>query len=109
MDWQAWDVVPELADRRLHERRVSRLSVPAVRRRATERRIVMGRRPALHSALGGGWLCFEGSEEKRRLTPIPPDWLACPADQLELYLAAAKPAVRLRGSVVAPKLAGMDG
>jgi hypothetical protein len=28
----------------------------------------------LPAEFGQGWLCFESSVSKRRLTPIPPDW-----------------------------------
>jgi hypothetical protein len=97
MDWQAWDVIPALADRRLHERRTQRVSFDDDRRRINDRRVLVGRRPALHAGMSGGWLCFEGAEEKRRLSPIPPDWLACAVERLQLYLAAAKPAVRVTG------------
>jgi hypothetical protein len=100
MDWQAWDVIPALADRRLHERRVQRTSIGAERRRATDRRVKVGRRPGLHAGMSDGWLCFEGAEEKRRLSPIPADWLRCAVERLELYLAAAKPAVRLTSPIL---------
>ncbi len=94
-EWQTWDVVPQLAERRLGERRRSmNASVPTERRRA-ERRILSGRRPVLSRGLDGGWLCFEARLEKRRLTPIPSDWLHCDEECLEGYLRQAKPALRV--------------
>lgn len=30
-----------------------------------------------------GWLCFETTNEKRRLAPIPAEWETCPPDVLE--------------------------
>ena len=30
-----------------------------------------------------GWLCFETSDEKRRLAPIPVEWETCPPGVLE--------------------------
>lgn len=36
-----------------------------------------------------GWLCFESTSEKRRLTPIPPDWELCEAKRLEDLCADA--------------------
>lgn len=30
-----------------------------------------------------GWLCFESEAEKRRLTPIPPEWEICDPSKLE--------------------------
>ena len=64
-----------------------------------DRRILSGRRPVLSAGLDGGWLCFEASIEKRRLTPIPSDWLACAEDRLEQYLRQAKPALRTSAAV----------
>jgi hypothetical protein len=94
-EWQAWDVVPQLTERREIERRVQSAPVEhADRRREPDRRIIKGRRPGLTAGLDGGWLCFENAREKRRLTPIPADWIRCPAEALERYLQAAKRAPR---------------
>ena len=60
----------------------------------SERRVRVGRRPMLNFGLDGGWLCFEASVEKRRLTLIPGDWERCPTQQLEAYCRAARPAMR---------------
>jgi hypothetical protein len=94
-EWQAWDVVPQLTERRELERRVRLVPVEhADRRRDPDRRIMNGRRPMLTAGLDSGWLCFEAGAEKRRLTPIPPDWQRCPPTQLERYLDSAKRAPR---------------
>jgi hypothetical protein len=94
-EWQAWDVVPQLTERRAVERRVRVEPVPhADRRRAPDRRIIKGRRPVLTSGLDTGWLCFENEVEKRRLAPIPGDWMRCSREQLERYCAAARRAPR---------------
>src|SRR5262249_47280410 len=37
-----------------------------------------------------GWLTFTCAGERRRLAPIPHDWLTAPASVLEEYCAAAK-------------------
>lgn len=29
------------------------------------------------TSFGDGWLCFECDREKRRLSPIPPEWETC--------------------------------
>jgi hypothetical protein len=92
--WQAWDVVPQLAERRVAQRRVAPTSAPVERRHRAERRLVAGRRPSLNSGLGSGWLCFDAQVEKRRLSPIPEDWLRCPEERLEQYCAQAKRAQR---------------
>ncbi|HEX7978629.1 MAG TPA: hypothetical protein VF461_08505 [Gemmatimonadaceae bacterium] len=94
-EWQAWDVVPQLTERRGLDRRVRIVPVAhADRRRDPDRRIISGRRPMLTAGLDGGWLCFESGAEKRRLTPIPSDWQRCPREQLEHFLEAAKRAPR---------------
>ena len=96
VEWQTWDVVPQLAERRAAERRRARAALPdavaAERRRIQERRVTSGRRPLLSAGLDGGWLCFEAPVEKRRLTPIPADWLRCDEECLERYCRQAKPA-----------------
>ena len=94
-EWQTWDVVPQLTDRRELERRVRMVPVAhADRRRDPDRRIISGRRPILTAGLDDGWLCFEAGTEKRRLSPIPMDWQRCPIAQLERYLDQAKRAPR---------------
>ncbi len=100
-EWQTWDVVPRLAERRSGERRVAVAVAPqrAERRRLNERRVRVGRRPMLSSGLDCGWLCFEARVEKRRLTPIPTDWERCPTARLEEYCRSAKPAVRVQAGL----------
>jgi hypothetical protein len=94
-EWQTWDVVPRLAERRMRERRVQSLAAPRIeRRRAVDRRVLSGRRPLLSAGLDCGWLCFEAPVEKRRLSPIPSDWMSCATERLEEYCHAAKPAAR---------------
>ena len=94
-EWQAWDVVPQLTERREIERRVRMAPVEhADRRRQPDRRVMKGRRPTLTAGLDSGWLCFENGGEKRRLAPIPPDWTRCSDAELERYLQAAKRAPR---------------
>jgi hypothetical protein len=93
-DWHAWDVVPQLAERRVGQRRQQRQPISFRDRRRGERRIVAGRRSVLSSALAGGWLCFEGPDEKRRLSPIPGDWSRCPEHQLQEYCRMARPVRR---------------
>ena len=98
-EWQTWDVIPRLAERRAADRRRQERSSPppsvATDRRAErDRRVVVGRRPVLSAGLDGGWLCFEADAQKRRLTPIPADWERCDEACLERYCRAARPAVR---------------
>ena len=95
-EWQTWDVVPHLEERRVSERRAaSEQPQTSDRRMRIDRRVLAGIRPALTSGLSGGWLCFEADDkEKRRLTPIPDDWQQCASEQLEQYCARAMPARR---------------
>ena len=57
-----------------------------------------GGRPSQLSALRGpfqtGWLVFESSAEKRRLSPIPNDWSTMSAVELERLCQQASPASR---------------
>ena len=94
-EWQTWDVVPRLAERRASERR-SRADPPphSERRTQLDRRVVTSPRAILTSGLDSGWLCFETGDEKRRLTPIPDDWSRCPVDRLEQYCRLATRARR---------------
>ena len=96
-EWQTWDVIPQLAERRAGDRRrttTTAADIASERRRAIDRRVELGRRPVLSAGLDGGWLCFEARVEKRRLTPIPGDWLRCDEACLERYCRQAKPASR---------------
>jgi hypothetical protein len=94
-EWQAWDVVPQLTERREIERRMRAAPLEhADRRRQQDRRVIKGRRPVLTAGLDGGWLCFENAFEKRRLTPIPEDWTRCSPAELDHYLQSAKRAAR---------------
>lgn len=36
-----------------------------------------------------GWICFEATNSKRRLAPVPADWEYCAETTLDLYRAAA--------------------
>jgi hypothetical protein len=108
VEWQTWDVIPQLTERRELERRMSRKPVEhADRRRAQDRRVINGKRPFLTSGLDHGWLCFETEVEKRRLTPIPIDWKRCTDAQLEKYLQSAKRANRPSTSAELNELANI--
>lgn len=95
-EWQAWDVVPRLEERRVSPRRsaVTHLA-DTDRRMRTERRLIRSQRSVLTPSLIGGWLCFEAAVEKRRLSPIPSDWQDCTLDRLEGYCESAIPARRM--------------
>ena len=106
LEWEAWDVVPRLTERRLAQRRAKAQAADALdRRHQMERRMLLGRRAA---ALGleHGWLCFERADEKRRLAPIPADWPRCDDARLAEHCRAAEPA-RRRATTRAPAEPGV--
>lgn len=92
-DWQVWDIVPRLTERRLGapDRRVRNEIVSFADRRRDERRFSQVRRAVLRGSYAHGWLCFDNGVEKRRLTPIPHDWTTCSEDAIEVYLGLAEP------------------
>lgn len=101
-EWQTWDVMPRLAERRVADRR-SRLGQPPQvdQRSRADRRVQTSPRATLASGLESGWLCFEALDEKRRLTPIPPDWWRCAEERLEQYCTQATRARRVTGEMPA--------
>jgi hypothetical protein len=50
----------------------------------------------LPAQFGNGWLCFESTVSKRRLTPVPPRWLEYSERELTGLLDRAEPVTRLR-------------
>jgi hypothetical protein len=94
-EWQVWDIVPRLNERRSGEpdRRVRTVVIPFADRRRDERRVATttARRAVLRGSYAYGWLCFDNGQEKRRLTPIPDDWTTCDDERIEDYLLQATP------------------
>lgn len=92
-EWQVWDVVPRLTERRMHEsdRRVEVTPIAFADRRREERRLTLSQRTVLRGTYAHGWLCFDNGSNKRRLSPIPTDWTTCDDDTLEAYLRAGAP------------------
>lgn len=92
-DWQVWDIVPRLSERRGGEatdRRVETVPIRFAERRADSRRLTQISRAILRGTYAHGWLCFESSKEKRRLSPIPDDWTTCSDALLEVYARHAE-------------------
>ena len=89
-EWQVWDVVPRLTERRLQEsdRRVDITPIAFADRRRDERRLSSSHRAVLRGSYASGWLCFDNGERKKRLSPIPPDWRHCDDETLEAYMRA---------------------
>lgn len=98
--WMAWDVVPHMVERRHGPRRqstpaASMAAMGSERRLGIDRRMVRSTRARLGDGMDAGWLCFECGNEKRRLAPIPADWMRCGEQQLAAYCEQASP-VRAR-------------
>lgn len=88
-EWQVWDIVPRLSERRSGEhadRRVRIAVIPFADRREESRRLTETRHAILRGTYAQGWLCFESNKDKRRHTPIPEDWTTCSDERLEAYL-----------------------
>ena len=91
VEWHAFDVIPRDMERRRYDRRSSeeiRFDEEA-ERREEDRRLTVGHGSLLHR--NDGWLCFEQGAQRRRLSPIPADWMKLPDSALEEYCKSAKP------------------
>lgn len=89
VEWSAWDVTPGPVDRRLTDRRLFAEQV-STERRGSRRRSRKGGPTALTTTFAQGWLCFETRTERRRLMPIPQDWVTCADARLVQYCRDAK-------------------
>jgi hypothetical protein len=59
-----------------------------------DRRKTPGARVAIASEYSNGWLCFTRDGERRRLAPVPTNWLSANETQLAEWCRAAKRVVR---------------
>jgi hypothetical protein len=91
-EWLAFDVVPRADERRRFNRRaLDEARSDNQDRRDEDRRLTVGGRSPLASAVIDGWLCFECGADRRRLCPIPTSWLRCSDAELEAYCQHARP------------------
>ena len=92
VQWEVWEVQPSQAERRRadHDRRRTRRPGPDRRRVADPMRV------RISTELTHGWLAFQASDEKRRLTPVPDGWQLLDDAGLETLLRAATLAGRPR-------------
>ncbi len=51
-------------------------------------------RGAVATEFSAGWLCFAGNEEKRRLAPVPVNWMSANDSQVAEWCRIAKRVVR---------------
>jgi len=59
-----------------------------------DRRKTPGARVAIASEYSNGWLCFTRDGERRRLAPVPTNWLSAIETQLAEWCRAANRVVR---------------
>ena len=70
LEWTVWETRPSGAE--VSDRRKSPFALP--------------------TEFADGWLTFEAAGNKRRLAPIPPDWLSASEDTLQSLCNGASPA-----------------
>ena len=59
-----------------------------------DRRSNAGTRGAVSSEFSSGWLCFSSSGEKRRLAPVPVNWMSANDSQVAEWCRIARRVVR---------------
>lgn len=90
-EWQVWDVYPaarssgrEQNERRFEPRRQVEQGPPQAE---LERRGYVERRALVSPGLEQGWLAFMSGEDKRRVVPIPREWVDGNEETLRTLLA----------------------
>jgi hypothetical protein len=81
--WDVWEVYPSAVEQRMsgeHPAAPSTDGAQSVRR---------GVRVVVPSALQQGWLAFQTGKERRRLAPIPENWIALDDAAIIALLARA--------------------
>jgi hypothetical protein len=94
--WEVWMVHPSAIERRKMERRTPvENAVHLIEQRVLgDRRASIGARGAVASEFSSGWLCFSSDGEKRRLAPVPVNWITANDTQVAEWLRVAKRVVR---------------
>lgn len=92
-----WDVHPIVAERLVGASASSAVhdgaSSPPGEGGGRSQRTAVG---YVEAGLAAGWLCFESTEGKRRLAPIPQGWHELPADSLLALFERATPVAPAR-------------
>jgi hypothetical protein len=94
--WEVWMVHPSSIERRKMERRspVENAVFLIEQRVLGDRRSTSGARSAVASEYSSGWLCFSSDGEKRRLAPVPVNWMTASDTQVTEWLRVAKRVIR---------------
>jgi hypothetical protein len=90
--WEVWMVHPSSIERRKMERRSPvENAVHLIEQRVLgDRRANAGRRGEVASEYSAGWLCFASEGEKRRLAPVPVNWMSANDSQVAEWCRIAK-------------------
>jgi len=90
--WEVWMVHPSSIERRKMERRTPvENAVHLIEQRVLgDRRTNPGSRGTVASEYSAGWLCFASNGEKRRLAPVPVNWMSANDSQVAEWLRIAK-------------------
>jgi hypothetical protein len=94
--WEVWMVHPSSIERRKMERRTPvENAVNLIEQRVLgDRRMSTGARGAVASEYSAGWLCFASDGEKRRLAPVPVNWISANDVQVSEWCRIAKRVVK---------------
>jgi hypothetical protein len=94
--WEVWMVHPSSIERRRMERRspVENAVFLIEQRVLGDRRSHSGSRGAVASEYSSGWLCFASKGEKRRLAPVPVNWMSANDSQVAEWCRIAKRVVK---------------
>ena len=90
--WEVWMVHHSSIERRRMERRspVENAVFLIEQRVMGDRREQPGARSAVASAFSSGWLCFASNGEKRRLAPVPVNWMSANDGQVAEWCRIAR-------------------
>ena len=91
-EWEVWMVHPSSIERRKMERRSPvENAVHLIEQRVLgDRRSSIGTRGAVATEYSAGWLCFASGGEKRRLVPVPTNWMSANDAQVAEWCRIAK-------------------
>lgn len=89
VDWRAWDVVPQAAEKRTAPTPTGGVPVLPDTDRRSSRHDSNEMRLRMRPGWEKGWLSFESEAEKRRLVPLPANWEDVSIEQLREWLASA--------------------
>jgi hypothetical protein len=94
--WEVWMVHPSAIERRKMERRTPvENAVNLIEQRVLgDRRTSAGARGAVATEYSAGWLCFASNGEKRRLAPVPVNWMSANDSQVAEWCRIAKRVVK---------------